>query len=43
MRLLAAAKSGALGYSFLVMSRRLADGSTVSNHTEVLQAAELAP
>lgn len=42
MRLLADAKSGALGYSFLVMSRRLSDGSTVSNHTEVLQAAELA-
>ncbi|MCM2392096.1 radical SAM protein [Streptomyces albipurpureus] len=42
MRLLADAKSGALGYSFLVMSRRLPDGSTVSNHSEVLQAAELA-
>ncbi|MGW0536828.1 radical SAM protein [Streptomyces sp. NPDC003032] len=42
MRLLADAKRGALGYSFLVMSRQLKDGSTVSNHHEVLQAAELA-
>ncbi|MEU0986807.1 radical SAM protein [Streptomyces sp. NPDC005953] len=42
MRLLAEAKQGALGYSFLVMSRRLSDGTTVSNHGEVLQAAELA-
>ncbi|MGV9882092.1 radical SAM protein [Streptomyces sp. NPDC003006] len=42
MRLLAEAKRGALGYSFLVMSRQLKDGSTVSNHHEVLRAAELA-
>ncbi|MFD5432202.1 radical SAM protein [Kitasatospora sp. NPDC127067] len=42
MRLLAEAKSGALGYSFLVMTRREPDGRTVSNHTEVLRAAELA-
>ncbi|MER8041663.1 radical SAM protein [Streptomyces sp. NPDC094032] len=42
MRLLAAEKSGALGYSFLVMSRRESDGTTVTNHHEVLTAAELA-
>ncbi|MFF9350118.1 radical SAM protein [Streptomyces sp. NPDC014734] len=42
MRLLAAEKKGALGYSFLVMSRREPDGRTVTNHHEVLQAAELA-
>ncbi|MEU1284150.1 radical SAM protein [Kitasatospora sp. NPDC005856] len=42
MRLLAEAKNGALGYSFLVMTRREPDGRTVSNHTEVLRAAELA-
>ncbi|KJS52765.1 radical SAM protein, partial [Streptomyces rubellomurinus subsp. indigoferus] len=42
MRLLAGAKTGALGYSFLVMTRREPDGRTVSNHTEVLRAAELA-
>ncbi|MFJ4683987.1 radical SAM protein [Streptomyces sp. NPDC091377] len=42
MRLLAEAKTGSLGYSFLVMSRREPDGRVVSNHTEVLRAAELA-
>ncbi|MFF2351826.1 radical SAM protein [Kitasatospora sp. NPDC058115] len=42
MRLLAEAKTGALGYSFLVMTRQEPDGRLVSNHTEVLQAAELA-
>jgi sulfatase maturation enzyme AslB (radical SAM superfamily) len=42
MRALAAAKTGALGYSFLVMSRTEADGRVVSNHHEVLRAAELA-
>ncbi|WP_380282258.1 radical SAM protein [Kitasatospora purpeofusca] len=42
MRLLAEAKTGALGYSFLVMTRQERDGRIVSNHTEVLQAAELA-
>ncbi|MFF2954130.1 radical SAM protein [Kitasatospora sp. NPDC057965] len=42
MRLLAGAKTGALGYSFLVMTRQEPDGRVVSNHTEVLQAAELA-
>ncbi|MFH8796064.1 radical SAM protein [Streptomyces sp. NPDC017941] len=42
MRLLAAEKKGALGYSFLVMSRREPDGRTVTNHHEVLRAAELA-
>ncbi|MDH6139960.1 MoaA/NifB/PqqE/SkfB family radical SAM enzyme [Kitasatospora sp. GP30] len=42
MRLLAGAKTGSLGYSFLLMTRRNADGSTVSNHHEVLRAAELA-
>ncbi|WP_369148912.1 radical SAM protein [Streptomyces sp. R44] len=42
MRLLAAEKKGALGYSFLVMSRQEADGTTVTNHHEVLRAAELA-
>ncbi|MER7701975.1 radical SAM protein [Kitasatospora sp. NPDC097605] len=42
MRLLAAAKTGALGYSFLVMTRQEKDGRVVSNHTEVLRAAELA-
>ncbi|MFG2517914.1 radical SAM protein [Streptomyces sp. NPDC048527] len=42
MRLLAAAKRGALGYSFLVMSRQEPDGRTVTNHHEVLRAAELA-
>ncbi|MEV7778466.1 radical SAM protein [Kitasatospora sp. NPDC088351] len=42
MRLLAEAKTGALGYSFLVMTRQEPDGRVVSNHTEVLQAAELA-
>ncbi|MGP8302044.1 radical SAM protein [Streptomyces inhibens] len=42
MRLLAEAKQGALGYSFLVMTRQEADGSVVSNHHEVLRAAELA-
>ncbi|MFJ4184558.1 radical SAM protein [Kitasatospora sp. NPDC089509] len=42
MRLLAKAKSGALGYSFLLMSRPQADGKSVSNHHEVHTAAELA-
>lgn len=42
MRLLAEAKHGALGYSFLVMTREEENGRTVSNHHEVLQAAELA-
>ncbi|MEW1548679.1 radical SAM protein [Streptomyces tsukubensis] len=42
MRLLAAEKRGALGYSFLIMTRRQPDGSFVSNHHEVLQAARLA-
>ncbi|MCT2591768.1 radical SAM protein [Streptomyces sp. N2-109] len=42
MRMLAAAKKGALGYSYLIMSRQESDGSVVSNHHEVLQAAELA-
>ncbi|QNP74826.1 radical SAM protein [Streptomyces roseirectus] len=42
MRLLAAEKTGALGYSFLVMSREEPDGTTVTNHHEVLRAAELA-
>ncbi|GGZ40085.1 hypothetical protein GCM10010387_38060 [Streptomyces inusitatus] len=42
MRLLAGVKKGALGYSFLVMTRRLPDGTMVSNHHEVLQAARLA-
>ncbi|MFF2809024.1 radical SAM protein [Streptomyces sp. NPDC058000] len=42
MRLLAEAKRGALGYSFLVMTRQEPDGTVVSNHHEVLQAAELA-
>ncbi|MFF8771838.1 radical SAM protein [Kitasatospora sp. NPDC015120] len=42
MRLLAGVKTGALGYSFLVMTRQEPDGRVVTNHTEVLQAAELA-
>ncbi|WP_097870061.1 radical SAM protein [Streptomyces sp. rh34] len=42
MRLLASEKTGSLGYSFLVMSRREPDGRTVTNHHEVLRAAELA-
>lgn len=42
MRLFAGAKTGALGYSFLVMSREEADGTVLSNHHEVLQGAELA-
>ncbi|MFH8618281.1 radical SAM protein [Streptomyces sp. NPDC017979] len=42
MRLLAEAKKGALGYSFLVMTRRQPDGTVVSNHHEVLTAARLA-
>ncbi|MFE4518810.1 radical SAM/SPASM domain-containing protein [Kitasatospora sp. NPDC056783] len=42
MRLLAEAKTGALGYSFLVMTRQEPDGRFVTNHTEVLLAAELA-
>ncbi|MEV7279431.1 radical SAM protein [Streptomyces sp. NPDC093111] len=42
MRLLAAEKRGALGYSFLVMSRQESDGRIVTNHHEVLTAAELA-
>ncbi len=42
MRRLAAVKTGALGYSFLVMVRTEADGTTVSNHHEVLSAAALA-
>lgn len=42
MRMLAAAKKGALGYSFLIMSRQEPDGTVVSNHQEVLEAAELA-
>ncbi|MFB6815196.1 radical SAM protein [Streptomyces sp. NPDC056347] len=42
MRLLAAEKKGALGYSFLVMSRQDPGGPAVTNHHEVLQAAELA-
>lgn len=42
MRRLAEVKTGALGYSFLVMVRREADGTVVSNHDEVLAGAELA-
>ncbi|MFI6770497.1 radical SAM protein [Streptomyces sp. NPDC050355] len=42
MRLFAEAKRGALGYSFLVMSRQEPDGRTVTNSHEVLRAAELA-
>ncbi|WP_043264230.1 radical SAM protein [Streptomyces sp. CT34] len=42
MRLLAEAKAGALGYSFLVMTRQEPDGTVVGNHNEVLRAAELA-
>ncbi|MEV3873548.1 radical SAM protein [Streptomyces sp. NPDC049906] len=42
MRLLAEAKKGALGYSFLVMTRREPDGTVISNHHEVLEAAGLA-
>lgn len=42
MRLFAEVKTGALGYSFLVMSREEADGTVVSNHHEVFHAAELA-
>ncbi|ANW17091.1 radical SAM protein [Streptomyces clavuligerus] len=42
MRLLAEVKKGALGYSFLVMTRREPDGTVVSNHHEVLEAAGLA-
>jgi MoaA/NifB/PqqE/SkfB family radical SAM enzyme len=42
MRMLARAKRGALGYSFLVMSRQESDGRIVTNHHEVLRAAELA-
>lgn len=42
MRLLAEAKQGTLGFSFLVMTREEKDGRSVSNHQEVLQAAELA-
>ncbi|MBB5159527.1 radical SAM protein [Saccharopolyspora phatthalungensis] len=42
MRALAESKRGALGYSFLVMVREDESPSAVSNHHEVLQAAELA-
>jgi len=42
MRRLAAVKRGALGYSFLVMVREQDGRPAVSNHAEVLQAAELA-
>lgn len=42
MRRFAAVKKGALGYSFLVMVRQDADKPAVSNHHEVLAAAELA-
>jgi MoaA/NifB/PqqE/SkfB family radical SAM enzyme len=42
MRQLAAVKKGALGYSFLVMVRQEPGGPPVSNHHEVLRAAELA-
>ncbi|MER5264064.1 radical SAM protein [Actinosynnema sp. NPDC002837] len=42
MRRLAEVKTGALGYSFLVVVRREADGTAVSNHGEVLAGAELA-
>ncbi|GAA2264787.1 hypothetical protein GCM10010145_43860 [Streptomyces ruber] len=42
MRLLAEAKRGALGYSFLVMTRQEPDGRVLSNHHEVLRGAELA-
>ncbi|NGO73374.1 radical SAM protein [Streptomyces boncukensis] len=42
MRLLAGVKRGALGYSFLVITRREPDGTLVSNHHEVLRAAQLA-
>lgn len=42
MRRLAAVKQGALGYSFLIMVREDDDKPAVSNHHEVLAAAELA-
>lgn len=42
MRQLAAVKKGALGYSFLVMVRQDDGKPAVSNHHEVLRAAELA-
>jgi MoaA/NifB/PqqE/SkfB family radical SAM enzyme len=42
MRRFAAVKKGALGYSFLVMVRQDDDEPAVSNHYEVLAAAELA-
>ncbi|MEO3973675.1 radical SAM protein [Streptomyces sp. CAU 1734] len=42
MRMLAEVKKGALGYSFLVMTRQQRDGTVVSNHHEVLEAAGLA-
>jgi MoaA/NifB/PqqE/SkfB family radical SAM enzyme len=42
MRALAESKRGALGYSFLVMVRDDGSSGVVSNHHEVLRAAELA-
>lgn len=42
MRLLAAEKHGVLGYSFLVTTRAANGGGLISNHHEILQAAELA-
>ncbi|MFI5845186.1 radical SAM protein [Catenuloplanes sp. NPDC051500] len=42
MRGLARVKTGALGYSFLVVARRAADGTIEGNHREVFEAARLA-
>ncbi|WP_430784580.1 radical SAM protein [Actinoplanes sp. G11-F43] len=42
MRKLAPVKTGALGYSFLVIVRRGPDGAVEGNHREILPAAELA-
>jgi MoaA/NifB/PqqE/SkfB family radical SAM enzyme len=42
MRELAAVKKGALGYSFLIMIRADDDKPAVSNHHEIIAAAELA-
>lgn len=42
MRALARVRTGALGYSFLVVTRRAADGTVESNHHEIFEAARLA-
>ncbi|WP_033340526.1 radical SAM protein [Catenuloplanes japonicus] len=42
MRAFARVRTGALGYSFLVVARRAADGTVESNHHEVFEAARLA-